>query len=83
MDHLLEHDGEPIPDPSSGVLSSATTGGMTHGAPIRIGDDDEDDDVEALRRLGVGADAGTTDAGGAGEVEAKVCFSISIVVDRE
>lgn len=44
MDHLLEHEGEPIPDPSA--AASATQ------PPIAPNQDDGDDeDTEALRHL--------------------------------
>ena len=59
MDHILEHEGQPIPD-LSGVTESSS--GAT---PARDTMDVEDDeDADALRSLGAAA---------TGAVEAKVC----------
>ena len=67
MDHILEHESDPVPD-LGGVTESSKPSG---GAAMDV--DEDDDDVEALARLGVvkGAVAGGSsgDAGG----EAKVC----------
>ncbi|KAJ8489230.1 hypothetical protein ONZ45_g13664 [Pleurotus djamor] len=47
MDHIFEHDGQPVPDLSSvsGSASSATSGPAA--------DDEDDEDADALRSLGV------------------------------
>jgi hypothetical protein len=65
MDHIFEHDGQPVPD-LSGVAESK--GGSS--APMDV--DDDDDDVEALKGLGVvkGAVAGSSSGA---DAEAKVC----------
>lgn len=64
MDHILEHEGEPVPDitavnESKGVSSTA------------MDVDEDDDDIEALKGLGVvkGAVAGSSSGA---DVEAKV-----------
>ena len=56
MDHILEHEGQPIPD----------LGGVSEQAGSRAMDvDNEDEDTEALRSLGVAVENGNA-------VEAKV-----------
>jgi hypothetical protein len=56
MDHILEHEGQPIPD-LGGVSEQTSSSG-----PMDV--DDEDEDAEALKSLGVVA---------GNAVEAKVC----------
>lgn len=51
MDHILEHEGQAVPDLSS-VSASGSSSTQAHA------DDDEDDeDAEALKSLGVAGDA--------------------------
>lgn len=64
MDHILEHDTETVPD-FSAVSSSGSAAGVTSGAGAPMDEDDED--AEALKSLGVVA----SDA-----VEAKVCLFV-------
>ena len=45
MDHILEHDGQPIPDPGSVTESSGRANPQDA--------DGDDEDAEALRSLGV------------------------------
>lgn len=47
MDHILEHEGQPIPD-LGGVTEKASSSG-----PMDVDNDDEDEDAEALKSLGV------------------------------
>ena len=47
MDHILEHEGQPIPD-LGGVTEKASSTG-----PMDVDNDDEDEDAEALKSLGV------------------------------
>ena len=65
MDHILEHESDPVPD-LSGVTESSKPSG---GAAMDVDEDDED--VEALKRLGVVKGAVAGDSGDAG-LEAKV-----------
>lgn len=62
MDHILENEGKPIPDPSAAAPTSA-------GQPmdVDIDDDDDDEDEDALRRL-VGTKAGAGATSSAAEV---------------
>ena len=46
MDHILEHEGQPIPD-LGGVSEQASSS----SGPMDV--DDEDEDTEALKSLGV------------------------------
>lgn len=64
MDHILEHEGQPVPD-ISGV--SESKGGSSTAMDV----DEDDDDIEALKGLGVvkGAVAGSSSEA---DVEAKV-----------
>jgi len=57
MDHILEHEGQPIPD-LGGVTESSNVGARN------AMDVDDEEDAEALKSLGVAA---------SGAVEAKVC----------
>jgi len=47
MDHILEHDGQPIPD-LGGLNEQSSSSG-----PMDVDGDDEDEDVQALKSLGV------------------------------
>lgn len=71
MDHIFEHEGQPVPE-LSGVTESK--GGSS--APMDV-DADDDDDVEALKGLGVvkGAVAGSSSGA---DAEAKVPHHLSI-----
>lgn len=48
MDHILENEGKPIPDPSTAAPTSASG---SAGQPMDVDVDDDDDDEDALRRL--------------------------------
>ncbi|KAH7910069.1 ubiquitin-related domain-containing protein [Hygrophoropsis aurantiaca] len=48
MDHILEHEGQPVPDPSAVTAASGSS-----DRPMDVDEDDED--TEALRALGKGA----------------------------
>jgi UBX domain-containing protein 1/4 len=45
MDFILEHNDDPIPDPTSGVTATSST--QPHSEPM--GEDEDDDDAAALR----------------------------------
>lgn len=45
MDHILEHEGQPVPDPNSADHQPSSS------EPMDV--DDEDEDTEALKSLGV------------------------------
>jgi UBX domain-containing protein 1/4 len=64
MDHILEHEGQPVPDPSSqqAAPASSTPGDM----------DVDDDDAEALRAAMGKASANIAPAAGSSDAEAKV-----------
>ncbi|KAG1812765.1 ubiquitin-related domain-containing protein [Suillus subaureus] len=62
MDHILENEGKPIPDPS---VAAPTTASGSVGQPMDVDVDDEDEDT--LRRL-IGTQAGATSSA---EAEAK------------
>jgi hypothetical protein len=64
MDHILENEGKPIPDPSTAAPTSASG---SAGQPMDV-DVDDDDDEDALRRL-MGTKTGTTSSA---EAEPKV-----------
>ena len=66
MDHILEHEGQPVPDLNAVTQQSSTS----TSAPMDVDADDED--IEALKSLGVlKGDAGATGEGG-DAAEAKV-----------
>jgi len=67
MDHILENEGKPVPDPSS--VSPATTSAPA-AQPM---DEDDQDDLEALRSLGVKGAAAAAAAAAVTDVEAKAC----------
>jgi hypothetical protein len=60
MDHILEHEGQPVPD-LGGVTESSSAGARD------AMDVDDNEDAEALKSLGVAA---------SGAVEAKVCSRV-------
>lgn len=62
MDHLIENEGKPVPDLSSGSSTATSTRPADRGDPM-----DEDEDLEALEAV-YGKGAGGSDA----EAEAKV-----------
>lgn len=69
MDHILEHEGQPVPDLSS--VSASTVGASRGGGP---GEDVDDEDVEALKAVyghTGGLDAQAAAASAAADVEAK------------
>ncbi|KAG6331149.1 hypothetical protein ID866_7941 [Astraeus odoratus] len=68
MDHLLEHEGEPVPDPNAAALSAPASG--TGAQPSAAMDVDDEEDAEALRHL-VGGGKAAVAAASAGEAEAK------------
>lgn len=68
MDHLLEHEGEPIPDAGASGGSSLASANTAQSTPAMDVDGD-DDDAEALRHL-IGK-KGPVPAATAGDVEAK------------
>ena len=73
MDHILENEGNPVPDLSS-VSAAATT---SSAASRSAGNDEDDEDIEALKAVyghkgGLEAQA----AAAAADVEAKVCPDI-------
>ena len=76
MDHILEHDGEPIPE--LGGVSEQSAGGS---APMNV--DDGDEDMEALTSLGVLKGSGAAIAAAAAPAEAKVRRSLSIPRSRQ
>lgn len=57
MDHILEHEGQPVPD--LGSITESSRAGARDTMDV-----DEDEDAEALKSLGATA---------SGAVEAKVC----------
>lgn len=61
MDHILEHEGQPVPDLSALAMSAGGDGGGG-GGPTN---EDDEEDADAIKSLGVGA---------AGVQEAKVVF---------
>lgn len=63
MDHIIEHEGQPVPD-LGGVKESASSSSGPSAMDV-----DEDEDAEALKSLGVVAN---------NEVEAKVCDYASV-----
>lgn len=63
MDHILEHEGQPVPD-ISGVSESK-------GSSSAMDVDEDDDDIETLKGLGVVKGAAAGSSSGV-EVEAKV-----------
>lgn len=68
MDHILENEGKPIPDPSTAAPTSASG---SAGQPMDVDVDvDDDEDEDALRRL-MGAKTGATSSS---EAEPKVCL---------
>jgi len=56
MDHLIENEGNPVPDLSSVSSTATSTRPAGGGDPM-----DEDDDIEALRAV-YGTGAGGSDA---------------------
>ncbi|KAI6023356.1 ubiquitin-related domain-containing protein [Pisolithus marmoratus] len=66
MDHLLEHEGEPIPDASASG-GSALPSGSAAQSTLAMDVDDDDEDAEALRHLigKKGPVSATATAGGA------------------
>lgn len=73
MDHILEHEGQPVPD-ISGV--SESKGGSSAAMDV----DEDDDDIEALKGLGVVKGAVAGGSSGA-DVEAKVrqCVEFRVI----
>ncbi|KAI6164516.1 ubiquitin-related domain-containing protein [Pisolithus thermaeus] len=69
MDHLLEHEGEPIPEASASGGSSLVSEITAQSTPAMDVDGD-DDDAEALRHL-IGKKGPVSAAATAGDVEAK------------
>lgn len=69
MDHILENEGKPVPD-----LNAVADTGST--APRREPMDEDEEDLEALRSLGVKGAAAAA-AASATEAEAKVRVLIS------
>jgi hypothetical protein len=65
MDHILENEGKPVPDPSSTLEQSRSV--------TRVSGDDEDEDLEALSGLGVLKDQSAAATGS----EAKVSEVLS------
>ncbi|KIJ06045.1 hypothetical protein PAXINDRAFT_103529 [Paxillus involutus ATCC 200175] len=63
MDHVFEHEGEPVPDPNSSATSASTSGGGDQ--PMDVDVDVDDEDAEALRSLIKEGSAG------GGDVEAR------------
>ncbi|KAL4062529.1 ubiquitin-related domain-containing protein [Scleroderma yunnanense] len=51
MDHLLEHEGESVPDPSN-AAGGALSSGSAIQSSVTPNPEDDDEDVEALRHLG-------------------------------
>lgn len=51
MDHILEHEGQSVPDLSS-VSASGSSSTQAH-----VDDDEDDEDAEALKSLGVAGNA--------------------------
>lgn len=53
MDHILEHDGQPVPD-----LSQATSAGAgSTGEPIEVDDDEDDEELRAALKISKGEGA--------------------------
>lgn len=71
MDHILEHEGDPVPDLSA-TSSSSSAPAAAGGADDPMDEDDED--AEALKSLGVVA---------GNAVEAKVCGGSVMLVKVE
>lgn len=69
MDHLLEHEGEPISDASTPAGNSLPSGNAAQSTSAMDADGD-DDDAEALRHL-IGKKGVVSAAATAGDVEAK------------
>lgn len=65
MDHILEHEGDPIPD-LGGVTEQSGSG----SAPMNV--DDEDEDMEALTSMGVLKGSAAAIAAAAAPAEANV-----------
>jgi hypothetical protein len=65
MDHIIEHEGQLVPDLSAVTSSSS---GPSAGPSAGAGDAEDDEDAEAIRAV-----YGPGGSGGAG-AEAKVCF---------
>jgi hypothetical protein len=70
MDHIIENEGNPVPD-----LDSVTTSSGSRAQPMDV-DDDDDGDAEALRALTGKANVAPSGA----DVEAKVCIRSILVV---
>ena len=66
MDHLIQNEGNPVPDPS--VSSTTDSSGLPQCGADPI---NEDEDLDALRAI-YGGGAGSSDPGQV-EAEAKVC----------
>ncbi|KDQ61906.1 hypothetical protein JAAARDRAFT_150857 [Jaapia argillacea MUCL 33604] len=69
MDHIIEHEGQPIPDPSAPAAVSTTPSAGTHGGAGEPMDED-DEELEALKAV-YGKGAGSADAAAAAAAEAK------------
>jgi hypothetical protein len=70
MDHILENEGNPIPDPNTVTETS-------NARPSQPMDEDDEDDLAALQNLGVKGAAAAA-AANATEAEAKVCDPFSM-----
>lgn len=67
MDHILEHDGQPVPD--LGAVTESSSGAGSRDAM----DVDEDEDADALKSLGAIA---------SNAVEAKVCLLVLALIQN-
>jgi hypothetical protein len=71
MDHIFEHDGQPIPDLSQAVPSGGS--GTASGQGAMDVDDDEAEDLRAALKLSKGDNAGEGASAGGGGDAARVC----------
>jgi hypothetical protein len=71
MDHLIEHEGEPIPADGG----STAAAGSSAADPMNVDDDEDDEDLRAALKLSKGVDPGSTKGEDAAGAEAKVCCS--------
>lgn len=71
MDHLFANEGNPVPD-----LTAVSETSSSNLAPPDQPMDEDEDDLETLRSLGVKGAAAAAAATGASEAEARVCIFV-------
>ena len=78
MDHIFEHDGQPIPDLTQSGAGAPTTGTSSGAGAMDVDDDEDSEALRSALKLSKGEGSGAAEASGGAEAHANVSIRLTL-----